>query len=69
MMIYSPLDQLLKHADNNKYTLVNITAKRARQIIEAGYLNEEHLDNAVSIAFAEIINGKIKFEKVKTDKK
>jgi DNA-directed RNA polymerase omega subunit len=68
-MIYSPLDELLKHAGNNKYTLVNITAKRARQIIEAGYINNERLDNAVSIAFGEILNGKIKFEKVNTDKK
>ena len=68
-MIYSPLDELLKHADNNRYILAVIAGKRAHQIIEAGHTNDERPDKAVTIAFEEIINGKIKFEKVKTDKK
>lgn len=65
-MIYPPFDELLKHADNNKYTLVIIAAKRARQIIEGGHANDERPTKAVTIAFEEIVNGKIKFERTKT---
>jgi DNA-directed RNA polymerase subunit omega len=61
-MIYSPLDELLKHADN-RYTLVIIAAKRARQIIEEGHANDDRSSKAVTIAFEEIINGKTKFER------
>jgi DNA-directed RNA polymerase subunit omega len=65
-MIYPPLDELLKHADNNKYTLVIIAAKRARQIIEEVHANDERPTKAVTIALEEIVNGKIKFERTKT---
>jgi DNA-directed RNA polymerase subunit omega len=64
-MIYPPLDELLKHADNNRFTLVIIAAKRARQIIEEGHANDERSSKAVTIAFEEIFNGKIKFERTK----
>lgn len=64
-MIYPPLDELLKHVDN-QYTLVTVAAKRARQIIREGHVNEEYSNNAIIIALEEIISGKTKFERTKT---
>lgn len=64
-MIYPTLDELLKHADNNKYTLVIIAAKRARQIISEGNINDQRPNKAVSIAFDEVFNGKITFKRTK----
>ncbi|HBE79186.1 MAG TPA: DNA-directed RNA polymerase subunit omega [Firmicutes bacterium] len=64
-MIHPPLDELLKYADN-KYTLVTIAAKRARQILEEGRANDECSIKPVTSAFEEIVNGKIKFERTKT---
>ena len=63
-MIYPSLDELLKHADN-KFTLIIIAAKRARQIIEKSPADDEFSLNAVTTAFEEIANGKTKFESTK----
>lgn len=63
-MIYPSLDDLLKHADN-KYTLVTVAAKRARQIIEKGQASEEHTVKAVTIALQEILDGKTKYTRTK----
>jgi DNA-directed RNA polymerase subunit omega len=65
MMIYPPLDDLLKHVDN-RYTLSTVSAKRARQIIEKGQTSDDHLTKAVTIALEEIYNGKTRFERTKT---
>jgi DNA-directed RNA polymerase subunit omega len=65
IMIYPPLDELLKHADN-KYTLAMVAAKRARQIIEAGHADDERPGKAVTLAFEEIVSGKTKYESTKT---
>jgi len=64
-MIYPTLDELLKHADNNKFTLVIMAVKRARQIIKEGNTTDNHPTKAVSIALEEILNGKIKFIRTK----
>ncbi len=64
-MIYPPLDDLLKHADN-KYTLVIVAAKRARQILEEGQKNDERSIQAVTIALEEVVNGKTKYQRTKT---
>lgn len=65
MMIYPPLDDLLKHVDN-RYTLSTVSAKRARQIIEKGQPSDERLVKAVTIALEEIYTGKTRFERTKT---
>ena len=64
-MIDPPIDELLKHADN-RYTLVNVAAKRARQIIGEGHTEEERSNRAVQLALEEIICAKTTFEKAKT---
>jgi DNA-directed RNA polymerase, omega subunit len=64
MMIHPPLDELIKYA-GNRYTLVTVAAKRARQIIEKDNIEEESFDQAVQIALEEIISGKTKFESIK----
>jgi DNA-directed RNA polymerase subunit omega len=63
-LIYSPLDDLLKHVDS-RYTLVTASAKRARKILEEE-MNQEKSIKAVSIALEEIQAGKIKIERTKT---
>jgi DNA-directed RNA polymerase subunit omega len=64
-MIHPPLDNLLKHVDN-RYTLATLAAKRARQIIEYRKASEELPTKAVTLALEEILNGKTKFERIKT---
>jgi DNA-directed RNA polymerase subunit omega len=64
-MIYPPLDDLLKHVDN-RYTLVNVSAKRARRILDDGQkANDERSNKAVTIALEEIVSGKTKYQKTK----
>jgi DNA-directed RNA polymerase subunit omega len=65
MMIYPPLDELLKHADN-RFTLVTVTAKRARQIIDSRNPTENRPIKAVTLALEEIVNGKTVYERAKT---
>lgn len=66
MMINPPLDELLKHVDN-RYTLVNVAAKRARYILEDGkQINGERSNKAVTIALEEIVSDKTKFVRTKT---
>lgn len=64
-MIYPSLDELLKHADN-RFALVSITAKRARQILLDQRGNDDCRVKAVTLAFQEIVAGKTKFEITKT---
>jgi DNA-directed RNA polymerase subunit omega len=64
-MIYPSLDDLLKHTEN-RYTLVIVAAKRARQILLEGITNEERSNKAVTIALEEIVSGKTRYERTKT---
>lgn len=61
-MIKPPLEALLERVDN-KYALVIVAAKRARQIKE-GALSVVDLDtrNPVTAALEEIAAGKIRYE-------
>lgn len=58
-MLYPPIPELLKHIDS-RYLLVNVVARRARQIsIEAeqeGYTLEE---KPVTLAIQEVADGKL----------
>lgn len=60
-MRYPALNELIAKADN-KYSLVIIVAKRARQIVERGIPAFEEIQNPVSIATREIAEGKLKFK-------
>ena len=61
-MIKPPLEELLDQVDN-KYALVIIASKRARQLKE-GVLPLVDIDSAnpVSVALEEIATGKVRFE-------
>ena len=65
-MIKPSLEELLAQVDN-KYALVIIAAKRARQIKE-GMLPLVDIDsiNPVTIALEEIATGKIRYEEPQT---
>jgi len=58
-MLYPPMSDLLKHVDS-RYLLVNVVARRARQMsIEAeneGYILEE---KPVTLAIREVADGKL----------
>lgn len=58
-MLYPPMSELLKHVDS-RYLLVNVVARRARQLsIEAeqeGYALEE---KPVTLAIREVADGKL----------
>ena len=58
-MLYPPMSELLEHIDS-RYLLVNVVARRARQIsIEAeqeGYALE---DKPVTLAIREVADGKL----------
>ncbi len=59
MMLYPTMAELLEHV-NSRYLLVNVIAKRAREISEAAEDEDIHLDEKpVSIAINEIAEGKI----------
>ncbi|TWH48469.1 DNA-directed RNA polymerase subunit omega [Sporomusa sp. KB1] len=64
-MINPPLEVLLGKVDN-KYTLVVLAAKRAREIIQgSGKLIDCKSSKPVSIALEEIAQGKITFQRTK----
>lgn len=65
MLVKPILSDLMEHVDS-KYTLVSISAKRAREIMA----NESVLyDNPVSIALKEIASGEITWKENSDDKK
>ena len=55
MMVEPCLDELLEKVDS-KYTLVTVSSKRARSIMEKF---ENSLDNPVSMALREVADGKV----------
>ncbi len=59
MMLYPSMSQLLKEV-NGRYLLVNLAARRAREIAE--YAEEERIElseKPVSLAIEEIANGNL----------
>lgn len=65
-MIEPSINKLLEKAEN-RYTLVILAAKRARQISDGAHkLTENEVDNAVSSAINEINEGKITYVRTKS---
>jgi DNA-directed RNA polymerase subunit omega len=64
-MLYQSLEELLKHT-GNRFMLATVAAKRARHIYAEGVAGDRRVSEALAIAFDEIVNGKIKFERTKT---
>ena len=59
-MLYPAMADLLKHIDS-RYLLVNVIARRARQISIEAEMNHESLeDKPVTIAIHEVADGKLK---------
>lgn len=58
-MLYPPMSKLLENI-NSRYLLVNVVAKRARQIaIEADERNETLTEKPVTLAIREVANGEL----------
>ena len=58
-MLYPPVAELLKNVDS-RYLLVNVVAKRARQIAEeAEELHEDLPEKPVTMAIQEVAEGKL----------
>lgn len=58
-MLYPPLADLLENIDS-RYLLVNVVAKRARQIAdEANELGEDLPEKPVTLAIREVAEGKL----------
>ncbi|MFI3313256.1 MAG: DNA-directed RNA polymerase subunit omega [Eubacteriales bacterium] len=58
-MLYPPMSDLLEHIDS-RYLLVNVVARRARQIsIEAENYGEQLFDKPVTLAIHEVANGEL----------
>lgn len=56
-MLYPPMSELLRHIDS-RYLLVNVVARRARQIsIEAEQRQEVLPEKPVTLAIQEVANG------------
>ena len=57
MMLYPSMSSLLDRV-KSRYMLVNVVARRSRDIAEAAIENEEHLDKKpVSLAIDELADG------------
>ena len=60
-MLHPSMTELLEKVDN-RYLLVNVAAKRARQIAEEAEINEVKLsEKPVKLALDDIVSGKISF--------
>lgn len=58
-MLYPAMSELLKHIDS-RYLMVNVVARRARQIsIEAEEFHESLEDKPVTLAIREVAEGKL----------
>ena len=61
-MLNPSFDHVLKTGDS-RYTLVMLTAKRARQIVDGSEpLVETESNKPVTIAIEEIVTGKVKYK-------
>ncbi|MFY9214149.1 MAG: DNA-directed RNA polymerase subunit omega [Tissierellaceae bacterium] len=66
-MLNPSFDHVLKEGDS-RYTLVMLTAKRARQIVDGSKpLIETESHKPVTIAIEEIVAGKVKYENPPTN--
>lgn len=58
-MLYPPMSELLQHIDS-RYLLVNVVARRARQIsIESEEFHEPLTEKPVTLAIKEVADGKL----------
>ncbi len=58
-MLYPPMSSLLEHIDS-RYLLVNVVARRARQIsIEAEKYQEQLFEKPVTLAIKEVACGEL----------
>ena len=58
-MLYPPIAELLQHVES-RYLLVNVVARRARQIsLEAEMNQEALLEKPVTLAIHEVAEGKL----------
>lgn len=58
-MLYPPISELLKHVDS-RYLLVNVVARRARQISIESELRQEPLaEKPVTLAIGEVARGEL----------
>ncbi len=58
-MLYPPMSEMLKHIDS-RYLLVNVVARRARQISIEAELHQETLpEKPVTLAIREVADGKL----------
>ncbi len=58
-MLYPPMSELLNHIDS-RYLLVNVVARRARQIaIESREFEEPLPEKPVTLAIREVADGKL----------
>lgn len=61
-MLYPPMAELLEHIDS-RYLLVNVVARRARQIsIESETFHEPLTEKPVTLAIREVADGALKAE-------
>ena len=61
-MLYPPMSELLTHIDS-RYLLVNVVARRARQIyIESREFGDPLPDKPVTVAIREVAEGKLSAE-------
>ena len=61
-MLYPPMSDLLAHVDS-RYLLVNLVARRARQIaIEAEEFQQPLTEKPVTLAIREVAEGKLTAE-------
>lgn len=65
-MIEPSLIELLKKVEN-RYTLVTVTSKRARQIIvgDESLLEETSMNNPLTVAINEVNEGRVFYENIK----
>lgn len=59
-MRYPALNDLIEKT-GNKYSLVLVVSKRARQIVDKNLIDETKIENPVSIATREVAEDKLKF--------
>jgi len=66
MMLYPAMNKLTEHVPN-RYMMVNVVARRARQIAEEAEKNEEHLaEKPVTMAINEVAEGKFEASTINT---
>ena len=67
MMLYPPISEL-EAITNSRYSLVIVTAKRARQLLENSELNKVELtDKPVKLAIQDIASGKVRCKTASND--